>query len=534
MSRRSSWVTLATSHPLHAAVLRFEPYDVDTMDVAREGAAGSQLPVHVRPAADEALVSWFWRLACRLNVSMSRLSCALMGTSVLGDDRPWCRASEAALNYIASRTGVDVIQLRAMTFDGMSSSGRDDEVSDRFCGRRFTRSGRRMSLLDRMPVCPACLRNEPYLRLCWMLGWVSVCSEHSIVLITHCHHCGQGLALPKYEPHTPISIGHCRADIRTAPETPAHVNAVRLEAALLLVKRQHRFELPAFGAIDWPVAVAVMDVLLSLVRIATTNASQDRLHAQISRDFQLPFHSVRNWSGRYGSSLTLAWLLQNWPRNLYRSYGILRSVNLGRVVARSPEMDEEMRESLRGLFRTARAKPSKDRFAGRRWIAGLPQTADELRLQAASEELRPRRARMRALAELREGRSVCTVAAAIGVTVGTIDRWLEAGASGGLEGALSRKGDRRATITSKQVDQIVHWMTQMPTRDRPPYLKALRASDVVAFAQQQFGIQMPHHLARRLAAAHCNRLRGWRRQFHVLDGSTRSRNIFEVYGTQFA
>ena len=84
-----------------------------------------------------------------------------------------------------------------------------------------------------------------------------------------------------------------------------------MQEALLLGKYHGHIELPAFGAIDWPLAVAGMDVLLTLVRVGTRRVYQERLHARIARDFPLSYLSEWRWSGRYGSTLTLAWLLHD-------------------------------------------------------------------------------------------------------------------------------------------------------------------------------------------------------------------------------
>ena len=330
-------------------MLRSDPYPIDALSFTSQAAAVSQRPVHVRPAAEEALVSWLWRLATRLGVSMSTLSRMLIGAKVTGEALAWCRPGESVLQQIAARTGTDIEQLRVMTFHALSPSVRDDEVNDRFCGRRFMRSGRESPFRARISVCPTCLREGPYLRWSWMLGWISVCSRHGTVLLSHCPRCAQRLSLPSSEAHRLTAIDRCascKADLSAAPESRAAVEVVNLEEAMLLGKRRGLIELPALGAIGWLMATAMMDVLLTLVRVGTTLAYQEHLYGRIARDFHSSLGEVRHWSARYGSSLTLAWLLKDWPRNMYRSYSLLHSARINHVIARCTELDEALRDSI--------------------------------------------------------------------------------------------------------------------------------------------------------------------------------------------
>lgn len=414
---------------------------IEALSFPCEAGLPSRLPIHIRAADDEALVSWLWRLASGMGISMRTLSHLLIGAPVVGEALAWCRPDPSALRQMAARAGTRIEGLRSMTFHALCPSVRDDEVNDRFCSRRFLRANRQWPLRCRISVCPACLRDAPYLRSCWMLGWISVCPQHRIVLLNHCPHCAQRLRMPGSQKHTPGAIdrcGHCRGELGAAPENRAHVEVVKLEEALLLGKRHGHVELANCGSIDWRTAIAMIDVLLSLVRVGTTPAHRERFCARIVRDFQLPYGNAWRWPDRYGSSLTVTWLLQDWPRNLKLSRSLLRSPPLNRVIARSTQLDAPLRSSLCELF-SARAKPETERFKARRWIAQLPQSAHELRVQAMGDRFRHRRLRLLAMAELRDGRSVRDTAAAVGVTMTTLYQWLSSGARGGLEAALARK-----------------------------------------------------------------------------------------------
>lgn len=362
-------MTPATWRQPTAGVSQFRRDGFDPLGVSREAGAATRLPVYVEPAADEALASWLWRLAGRLGVSMSALSHALIGTKVVGAALAWCRPSESDLQRIAVRTGTEIGRLRAMTFASLGASARDDEVNERFCNRRFLRSLRQWPLHDWISVCPACLLEGAYLRSFWMLGWVGLCSRHGAVLLSHCPCCGQRFRLPRSEAHTRTAIArcaHCGADIGGARETPAHGEAVQFQEALLLGKRHGTVALPGLGAMGWPIGVALMDVLLTVARVGTTSAAQDDLHACVGRDLELPPITARQWSGRYGSSLVLMWLLRDWPRNFNLCYRLVGSPRLDRIILPSSELDEPTSVALRELFRSARARRPSARLSDRR------------------------------------------------------------------------------------------------------------------------------------------------------------------------
>jgi transposase len=68
----------------------------------------------------------------------------------------------------------------------------------------------------------------------------------------------------------------------------------------------------------------------------------------------------------------------------------------------------------------------------------LPETGDELRAQAAREPLAHRRARLMAIADVRDGLSVEAAAEVADIKPRTLYNWIKRGAQGGLEAALER------------------------------------------------------------------------------------------------
>ena len=66
----------------------------------------------------------------------------------------------------------------------------------------------------------------------------------------------------------------------------------------------------------------------------------------------------------------------------------------------------------------------------RAWIDNLPQTGEELRAQALRERLPHRRARLLAIADVRDGMPVEAAAEVADVRPRTLYRWIKRGARG--------------------------------------------------------------------------------------------------------
>ena len=88
--------------------------------------ARATLPVHIEPAADEALASWLVQVSWALRQSPLMFSRHGFKVDAAADPEWWPRPSAGVLATITERTEVEPSRLRAMTLLGWSIA-RDDE-----------------------------------------------------------------------------------------------------------------------------------------------------------------------------------------------------------------------------------------------------------------------------------------------------------------------------------------------------------------------------------------------------------------------
>ncbi|MBS0396551.1 MAG: TniQ family protein, partial [Proteobacteria bacterium] len=137
-------------------------------------------PLYVQPQQDEALGSWWQRLAGRFGLSAQCLSSAVMGSDLVLT-RDWSiRPASDLLALAHDRTGIPMDALRSMTFLDWAGSAHFDEALGRFSGRRYM-DGAPKNPTRGLAVCAECLRSDAqlYLRLTWLIGWMAICPIHS-------------------------------------------------------------------------------------------------------------------------------------------------------------------------------------------------------------------------------------------------------------------------------------------------------------------------------------------------------------------
>jgi hypothetical protein len=199
-------------------------------------------------------------------------------------------------------------------------------------------------------------------------------------------------------------------------------------ATLLSGKLQGVTQLTGIGEISWPLAVAVVSVLLELLRIDPAARRRARLYARVRRDFDCGSGwTLGDWTGRYGNLLLTAWMLDHWPHNLRSCLRTIGSSSLHTQIARHHELTPAIRNQLQQIFHTVAPRRSLNRESWRPWLDQFPETSKQLRVRAEREGLEHRRVRLIALAGLREGKSVKAVAAAIRYQPHTVIRWLQEG-----------------------------------------------------------------------------------------------------------
>jgi transposase len=100
----------------------------------------------------------------------------------------------------------------------------------------------------------------------------------------------------------------------------------------------------------------------------------------------------------------------------------------------------------------------EDEMGHRAKIPDWPESAEQLRQRRNAERHRLRRQRLCALVLLREGASVSRVAAVVGVSTRTVQRWLAlyraAGADAVVHRVLGHGAGRPSRLTAEQLEEL--------------------------------------------------------------------------------
>ena len=461
--------------------------------------AQAMLPVHIEPAADEALVSWLVQVSWALRQSPFRFSRHGFKVDAAGDPEWWRRPSAGQLATIAERTGVEQARLRAMTFLGWSIA-RDDEGAQRFTSRRWTnpKLGRRKG--RRVDVCGQCLAEDkrPYLRRLWLLGWIGVCPRHRTRLIGECPGCRCPIRFKGLNAKAPVDLLTCQkcgGELARSQGRRANDRSVDLQSLLVAGKETGVVLLPSVGEVEWATIMAVADMLLGMIWTGVATQHREQLFNRIGREVDLGWEDRLSLSlgSNYGSLLMLDWLVADLPHRLPAAIGILKSARFESLLGRHDDIDDDMAARLRTILSPAIAKPGVGRGSWRPWIDSLPEGASELRERAARERYKHRRQRLMALAELKAGATVGEAAAIARVQPRSVYRWLARGFKHGLEAALGRPIGR-LVLTSAQSEALARWICA----DRANQNRHV----IVAQAKAMFGIELNLDIASNLLKKH--------------------------------
>ncbi len=461
------------------------------------------LPGHVAPIEGEALISWVAALAA-VNGMTPRLFCRdALGLDVRQSSSWWRHPGPSVMVQIRRWTGIAHGRLARMTLSGWAIARGDDDA-DRFTASRWAGRTNGEKRRGRIDVCTLCLAeaHRPHLPLIWMLGWAGACPRHGTMLTSRCPSCGNSLRLRGLKGLEPIDLlcGRCNATLSDAGSAPAHPLVLELQAALIAGKQSGVAILPGVGALDWSTTMALADVLLSIIwmrrskrpRDHLTPRLRDRLFAAIGRDLGMTDGEWKDipWKENYGGLLLLAWLFGDLDRRLSRTIATLHTPRLDGLLVPFTDIDETTKDRLRGILSAARTRQPESRRAWKPWLDSL--SAAKLREQSARERYKHRRQRLRALADLKDGASVETVAALVGVDTKSIYRWLHRGAAGGLEAALDRPTGKPA-LTGAQAELMGQWIAAEQVRQN----RRVRER-----AREAFGIDINSDVASKLLAKH--------------------------------
>jgi hypothetical protein len=277
------------------------------------------LPFYVEPMQEEALFSWLMRLVTRMGVSMHALaSCSFGIEDRYGHTRWWCRPHPWLLMRISERTDVGIARLRPMTFEAFQPTYRDDEASARFAGRRHDARAP-SSRSYRFAVCARCLKDDarPFLRLSWLIGWMSVCPHHGTVLIERCENCSASLRVAPFATtasFAPSICTRCNGSLLKQVEQEAHPSALLMQSTLFQGKTQGVSHIEGLGRFTWEEMVSLIDVLMGTLWTDLIQSDRERIF-QVYADEVGDLGEKHDglYDTRHGSLRFIAWLLQGWP-----------------------------------------------------------------------------------------------------------------------------------------------------------------------------------------------------------------------------
>ncbi|RVG25672.1 hypothetical protein CN233_25185 [Sinorhizobium meliloti] len=459
-----------------------------------------RLPGGMAPLPGEALASWLLRYAEPFGIAPDDLLLRNSDMELTGRG-DWCRRPHPHLvERLATATGVDPARIIEMTFGAEAGDDALDDLRERFSAQRFRAPATISRRQRRMAVCACCLADDamPYVRRDWTAGWATVCADHKTVLIGDCPECGYRLRMPSLSSKdyfAPDRCPRCAFRLATALPREAHRAAVALHRQILEARESGVFDLPGQGPIAWPVTMALFDVLLGAVWIDTRLVVRRRLAARIEGDFGRGVLGPEPTSS-YDGLLILAWILDGWPDRLRTAIAILQGPRPRRQIERWRDLDDKTRQRLLDLLLAIwpDQKPADDRGWWHAWIENLPETGDELRARAAVDRFPHRRARLLALADVRDGMPVELAAEAAGIIPRTLYIWLKRGATGGLEAALDRQ---RGALNQAQAVEIAQWIAEAPT-NQPRW----RCHRVLNEVFRRYRLEISREVAKNLLRKH--------------------------------
>jgi transposase len=470
-----------------------ELFEVELIEAAEAGP--TVLPASVIPSPGEALASWLLRYAAPFGVAPESLLLGDIEIALAADPDWWRKPDPLIVAAIARATGIAADVILAMTFVDWGELSRDDVVPDRFARQRFM-AVKPLQRARHIGVCPQCLSDDeaPYIRRDWTLTWAACCPIHSTALVRICHECGGKLrlrALKSREFFTADRCGRCSAHLSRAPVHLLPAPVIELQRRLIEGRALGEIVLPQIGALSWPAAVALFDALLGVLWLDTRPRFREQFFARVEKDFCCePLGDAADCAAAFK---ILAWMLDDWPNRMHVATVTLRAVRPRRQMQRWPHLAPEVRSEIEAILFSAwpDERHPENRAWWRAWIDNLPETGAELRRQAAREQIPHRRARLYALADVRDGVPVETAAGVAQVIPRTLYKWLRRGAEGGLEAALERP--KWEYLTEMQMKELIDWISAAPP-DGPQW----RTNRVVNEAARRFGIEITVHVASRL------------------------------------
>ena len=301
------------------------------------------------------------------------------------------------------------------------------------------------------------------------------------------------------------SYPHLHASVRALADEDQAARIRRIRTDRWIAYARAEAALSALeDLLTFPKRTRMPNLLLVGPRHAAGNAlgrreprRRQRLFERVARDYCIDAAGRGlPWTSNYGGLLMLAWLFEDLGSRMPAALTILRARRFGGMLARLPDVTDELEQRLRIVLTPAIPRSPVNRRGWRAWIDNLPETAAELRGRAARERYKHRRQRLAAFAELRDGASVERAAQFVRMNPRTVYGWLQRAAAGGLEAALERPTGKPA-LTAAQAEALGQWIAS----DRANQNR--RA--IVAQAASLFGLELSLNAASRLLGKHRRR-----------------------------
>jgi transposase len=453
------------------------------------------IPARVEPLPGESLSSWLLRYAAPFAVSPETLLLDHEDASLLAGPDWWRRPDPLVIARLTERTGLPASALVEMS---MLQETFEEPIPDRFSSVRFQFPRPAKQASHRVGICPQCVSEDtfPYARKTWTQGWVGMCPDHAMVLIHECPECRYKLRMPRLnsdELFAPDRCKRCGCRFSDSPRQAAHPLAIDLQQLLLAHRAHGGVPLQTLGVIEWPVVWALFDVLLGMVWSGPKRHFREQLFVRIRRDLGLTGELD---SGHYAGWLILTWLLDQWPTHLRVAIATLKIPRPRQQLERWQALDSLVRKELERVFIPGWPDESHDEDRGwwRGWIDSLPLSGEALRELATADRFPCRRARLLALADVRDGMPVEVAAQTAGITARTLYRWIRRGAEGGLEAALDRPSGR---LNHLQKLEIANWIASASPDER-----RWRRDRVQNEVKRRFRVALPEYTAERLLFAY--------------------------------
>ena len=217
-------------------------------------------PVHPRSRFNEWHVSWLFRLACELGLSLQTVCRNFL-------DGPDCNsllANPSALRRLAAN-----LSIRTGT-----TAARVLEMADIYCDptiAKFLYPPSQMGWQRLVQFCPLCLSEDkkPYIRWYWGFAWSLVCARHNVRLSHHCPKCRDvvfTLNPARTWEHVAL-CNACGADLRIASTLPASPLLIELQGCIDNAVQAGTTIIPSLGCVSKERLFELFDTAYKIVTI---------------------------------------------------------------------------------------------------------------------------------------------------------------------------------------------------------------------------------------------------------------------------